>query len=219
MRNRLLVIVVHVVGMLGALPLVAQQPSEPVKPESTEAAKKPEAANTPGGTAAAAMAMGGGAAVDPSAYKIGVEDVLGMQVWREPEFSRIYTVRADGKINLALVGEITAAGLTPKELEAKVVEALSTIMNRPQVNLFVVEVRSRKYYVSGEVSKTGAFYISSKITVLEALSLAGGLREFANKKKIFIRRGTEQIKYDYNAVMKGKKPDIELLPNDHIFVP
>lgn len=216
MRNRLFVIVMQVAGVLCALPLWAQQPSEPSKPESTEAAKKPEA--TSGGTAVPAM-MGGGAAVDPSAYKIGVEDVLGMQVWREAEFSRMYTVRADGKINMPLVGEIAAAGLTPKELEVKVIEALGTIMNRPQVNVFVLEVRSRKYYVSGEVAKTGAFFIPSKITVLEALSLAGGLREFANKKKIFIRRGTEQIKYDYNAVMKGKKPDIELLPNDHIFVP
>ena len=190
----------------------AQKPAESPKPESPEA-KKTEAA------VASPAAMGGGAAVDPNAYKIGVEDILGIQVWREPDISRAYTVRADGKINMPLVGEIQAADLSPKAFEAKVVEALGAIMNRPQVNVFVLEVRSRKYYVSGEVGKTGAFFIPSKMTVLEALSLAGGLKEFANKKKIFIKRGNEQIKYDYNSVVKGKKPDIEIQPNDHIFVP
>lgn len=194
--------------LLFALPFWAQQPEASPKPEPVEA-KKPEAVPT----------LSGGAAVDPNAYKIGVEDVLGVQVWREVELSRAYTVRADGKINMPLVGEIVAAGLTPKEFETKVIEALGAIMNRPQVNVFVLEVRSRKYYVSGEVGKTGAFFITSKITMLEALSLAGGLREFANKKKIFIKRGTERIKFDYNAVVKGKKPDVEIQPNDHIFIP
>lgn len=190
--------------------LLAQQPeAPPAKPEPAEA-KKPEPASIP---------LGGGAAVDPNAYKIGAEDVLGVQVWREPELSRAYTVRADGKINMPLVGEITAVGLTPKEFEAKVIESLGAIMNRPQVNVFVLEVRSRKYFISGEVGKTGSFYITSKVTMLEALSLAGGLKEFANKKKIFIKRGSEQIKFDYNAVVKGKKPDVEIQPNDHIFVP
>jgi polysaccharide export outer membrane protein len=121
---------------------------------------------------------------------------------------------------MPLVGEIQAAGQTPKELEAKVVEALQTVMNRPQVAISVQDVRSKKYYVQGQVHRAGSFPLASKLTVLEALGLAGGLQEFANEKEIRIIRKGQVIKFNYKEVTKGKKMEqnIDLMPGDQIIV-
>lgn len=163
----------------------------------------------------------GGAPVDPRTYKIGAEDIIGVRVWREEPLTGAYGVRPDGKISMLLIGEIQAAGLTPQELEANIVEALQKIMNRPQVSVAVLQVNSRKYFVSGEVLKPGQFPLVSKVTVLEAITLSGGVREFGNAKKIVIMRGKERIKFNYSEVLKGKKleQNIELQPGDIVHVP
>ena len=134
--------------------------------------------------------------------------------------SSLYAVRPDGKISMPLVGEIEAAGMTPKQLESKVVEALQTVMNRPQVAVSVQDVRSKKYYVQGQVNRAGAFPLVSKLTILEALGLAGGLQEFANDKDIRIIRKGQVIKFNYRDVTKGKKMEqnIDLAPGDQIIV-
>ena len=166
------------------------------------------------------MAKAAGAAVDPGSYVIGAEDIIAIRVWREPEMSALYSVRPDGKISMPLVGEIEAGGLTPKALEAKVVEALTTVMNRPQVAVSVQDVRSKKYYVQGQVNRAGSFPLVSKLTVLEALGLAGGLQEFANQKDIRIIRKGRVIRFNYKEVTKGKKMEqnIEIMPGDQIIV-
>lgn len=144
-----------------------------------------------------------------------------LRVWREPELSGLVSVRPDGKINLLLVGEIEASELTPVELESKVTKAYEKILKNPIVTIQVQKVESKRYFLSGEVMKSGAFPLVRPMTILEALTLAGGTREFANTKKIIIMRGTERIKFNYNEVIKGKKleQNISLQPGDHIYVP
>ncbi len=163
----------------------------------------------------------GAAPVDPNSYKIGAEDVIGVSVWREQELTRPYTVRPDGKISLFMVKEIDAAGLTPTELEANVTKAYAAILKNPIVSIQVLRVESKKYYITGEVYRTGAFPLVSPTTILQALTMAGGVREFGNAKKIVIMRGAERIKFNLKDVLKGKNlnTNIFLLPGDHIVVP
>ncbi len=166
-------------------------------------------------------ASSAGAAVDPNKYRIGAEDVILVRIWREPELSGLVSVRPDGKINLQLVGEIEAADSTPVELEARISKAYEKLLKNPIVSVQVQRVESKRYYLSGEVGKAGAFPLVRPLTVLEAITLAGGIREFGNGKKIVIMRGAERIKFNYNEVIKGKKleQNILLQPGDHIYVP
>jgi polysaccharide export outer membrane protein len=162
-----------------------------------------------------------GAAVDPNSYKIGPEDVLLVKVWREPDLSGLVAVRPDGKINLQLIGELDALNATPVELEKRITQAYEKVLKNPLVTLQVQKVESKRYLLSGEVMKVGAFPLVRPTTVLEAITVAGGLREFGNGKKIVIMRGNERLKFNYNEVVKGKKleQNILLQPGDHIVVP
>jgi polysaccharide export outer membrane protein len=130
-------------------------------------------------------------------------------------------VRPDGKIALPLVGELQAAGETPESLKQKIVTALSEYMNKPEVMVTLASVQSRRYHISGEVTRPGTFALIIPVTVLEALTNAGGFREFANTKKIRILRKGKVIYFNYNEVSKGKKLDqnITVENGDHIFVP
>ena len=169
-----------------------------------------------------APSMSGVAApVDPRSYLIGPEDVLGVTVWREPEVSRLVQVRPDGKITLPLAGELTAGGLTPVQLETQVTKKLSEFINQPVVTVSVQSVQSKKYYLAGEINRSGAFPLVVPTTVLEAINAAGGFKEFANKGKVVILRGDQRLKFNYNDVVKGKnlKQNIYLENGDHIIVP
>lgn len=161
------------------------------------------------------------APVDLGTYNIGPEDVLQVRVWREPEVSAAPTVRPDGMISLPLIGEVRAGGLTPTELGEAITEKLSEFLNRPEVFVAVQQVRSKKYYLTGQVNRTGAFPLLVPTTVLEALSASGGFQQWANRKNITILRGTERFKFNYNEVIKGKHPEqnIYLENGDHIIVP
>lgn len=161
------------------------------------------------------------APVDPSSYIIGAEDQLRVRVWREPDVSGDVTVRPDGKITLPLVGEIQAAGRTPQALAQTLTEKLSEFLNRPEVMVEVRAVRSKKYYITGQVNKTGAFPLTVPTTVLEALSGAGGFQQWAKKKKIVILRGNKRFKFNYNEVIEGRnlQQNIYLENGDHIIVP
>lgn len=160
------------------------------------------------------------APVDPKTYKIGVEDVLGIRVWREADLSGSVVVRPDGKITMPLAGEIEAAGLTPEQLGQRITEALSKFLTKPEVIVSVLDVRSKRYYVSGNVLRSGPVPLVTPTTVLQALSSAG-LGPWAKKNKIVIMRGTQRLKFNYNEVIKGKKleQNIFLQDGDHIFVP
>lgn len=164
--------------------------------------------------------MQAGDPVDPKTYEIGLEDVLGINVWKEKEFSGEFVVRPDGKITMPLIGDLQAAGTTPVVLQGRVSEALTKYLNKPQVIVSVLQVRSKRYYISGEVNKSGPVALVTPVTVMQALS-AAGLREWAKKNKIIVMRGNERLKFNYNDVVKGKKMEqnVMLQNGDHIVVP
>jgi polysaccharide export outer membrane protein len=193
----------------------AQQPAEEKKPAEPE---KPPSAELlhPLGTDAGATAP-----VDPKSYIIGPEDVVLIHVWHEPELSGAHSVRPDGKITLPLVGDVVAGGVTPEKLKESVTQAISELVKVPQVTIFIRQVNSKKYYITGEARRTGPFPLITPITVFEALSNAGGLNEFAKKKKIVIWRKGQRINFNYKEVADGKnlEQNIYLEPGDHIIVP
>ncbi len=160
------------------------------------------------------------APVDPKTYIIGARDVLAIRIWREPEMSGGVVVRPDGKISLLLAGEVEAAGLTPEALAVRVAEAYSKILTKPEVSVSVTSVQSKRYFLSGNVGKTGEVALVTPTTMLQALSSAG-LGQWAKKNKIIIMRGTQRIKFNYDEVLKGKRleQNILLQDGDHIFVP
>jgi polysaccharide biosynthesis/export protein len=159
-------------------------------------------------------------------YVIGAADDLDISVWKDPDLSaRAVPVRPDGKIALPLLGDIAAQGLTPSQLAANITERLRKYMSDPRVNVSVSAVNSRRYYVLGEVMHTGAFPLVNNITVLQALSTAGGLSQYAKLKKIYVLRNEngQQVKFPFNYkdVVKGVRVDqnIVLKPGDTIMVP
>jgi polysaccharide biosynthesis/export protein len=161
-----------------------------------------------------------GQAVDPRAYLIGGEDVLQIQTWRHPEFSFTMAVRPDGKIAIPLVGEMQAGGLTPDQLTKQFSAAIADYVKSPEVFIQVLEVRSKKYFIDGEVGRAGEYPLIGPTRVFEALSKAGGFRDFANKKKIQILRGDKVFKFNWTEVSKGKKLEQNILleNGDHIIV-
>ncbi len=161
------------------------------------------------------------ASVDPHAYRLGPDDVIGIQVWREADLTRELSIRPDGRITLPLAGELKAADLTPVQLGEEITKALTQFINNPQVTVTVLSVRSKRYYISGEVGRPGAYPLASPITVFEALTMAGGFRDFANKKKIVVVRGAKRFKFNWNEVVKGKNlgQNIQLESGDQILVP
>lgn len=156
-------------------------------------------------------------------FVIGADDILAINVWREAEMSRVVPVRPDGKISLPLLGEFQAAGSTAKQLEAKLVKALAEIVQNPQVTVIVQEIRSRKFSISGEVNRPGAYPITGSLTILDAVAIAGGLRDFANPKKMYILRpkgdgSTTRINVNYKEALEGNNL-FDLEPGDKIIVP
>ena len=161
------------------------------------------------------------ASVDPHKYEIGPEDLLFIKVWREPDFTFPVAVRPDGKITIPLIGEVSAAGATPSDLTKNLAGLLARYIRNPDVSVFVTEVRSRKYYIDGEVNRPGSFPLVTHITVLEALSHAGGFKDFANTKKIRILRGSKVYYFNFKEVTHGKhlEKNIPVESGDHIIVP
>jgi polysaccharide export outer membrane protein len=164
-------------------------------------------------------------ATTESEYKIGAQDVLQIDVWKEPEITRTIPVRPDGKISLPLLNDVQAAGLTALQLAAVIREGLAKYLQYPQVTVTVTTINSRRVFITGEVSRTGALSLLPNMTVLQALSAAGGFTPFARMKDIYILRveNGRQVKYPfhYKDVVKGKRPEenIVLQPNDVIVVP
>jgi polysaccharide export outer membrane protein len=161
---------------------------------------------------------------DP-AYKIGPQDLLKIDVWKEEQLTRTVPVRPDGKITLPLLKDVQAAGLTPMELASVISDQLKKYITNPQVTVSVTEINSRRVYVTGEVSKSGAYALLPHMTVLQALSSSGGFTQFARVKNIYVLRteNGKQVKmpFNYKEAVSGKNPEqnIELLPGDVIVVP
>src|SRR3984885_871762 len=158
-------------------------------------------------------------------YKIGPQDILRIDVWKEPEITRSVPVRPDGKITLPLLNDVQAAGRTPVELAGVIREELKKYINEPQVSVSVSTINSRRVYVTGEVTRPGAFPLLPGMTVLQALTSGGGVTQFAKIKNIYVLRTEDgrQVKlpFNYKAVVGGKKPEDNILlqSGDTIVVP
>lgn len=163
-------------------------------------------------------------ASDPG-YKIGPQDVLKIDVWKEDQLTRTVPVRPDGKITLPLLDDVQAAGLTPMNLAGVIRNELKSFVNNPQVTVSVTEINSRRIYVTGEVVKAGTYALLPQMTALQALSSSGGFNQFAHIKKIHILRMVQgkkvTIPFNYKEAINRKNPaeDIELQPGDVIVVP
>jgi polysaccharide export outer membrane protein len=162
----------------------------------------------------------------PDSYIIGAEDVLAIYVWKEPDMSKTVPVRPDGMISLPLVGEIKAAGYTPVQLQNLLAESMKKLISDPQVTVIVEKVSSLSFNIVGEVNHPGYFPLTRRMTVLDAIALAGGFRDFAKTKKVYVLRTTangtqERLPFNYKDVIAGKNPqqNIELQPRDTIVVP
>jgi len=164
------------------------------------------------------------ATADPN-YIIGAQDVLEIDVWKEAELTRAVPVRPDGKISLPLLNDVQAAGLTPTQLSEDLTTELKKFITDPQVTVIVTEINSQRVYILGEMTRPGAYPLLPGMTVLQALSSAGGFTPFANSKKIYVLRseGGKQQKFPFNykEVIKGKNTEqnIVLKAGDQIVVP
>jgi polysaccharide export outer membrane protein len=158
-------------------------------------------------------------------YKIGPQDVLQIDVWKEPEISRTIPVRPDGKISVPLLHDVQAAGLTALELAASLRDGLSKYLTNPQVNVTVTQINSRRVYLTGEVNRAGAIPLLPNMTVLQALASGGGFTQFAKMKNIYVLRteNGKQVKhpFNYKEVVKGNlsEQNILLQDGDTIVVP
>jgi polysaccharide biosynthesis/export protein len=159
-------------------------------------------------------------------FVIGANDVLAINVWKEPDVSRSVPVRSDGKISLPLAGEVQAAGLTPLKLEQDIASKLQSFISEPEVTVIVQQINSQKFNILGMVSKPGSYSLTNSSTVLDAIAAAGGFRDFAKQKSIYVLRhnpnGTEsRLPFNYKDVVKGKNSDqnVKLQPNDTIVIP
>jgi len=162
----------------------------------------------------------------PGGYKVGPGDQIGIIVWKEPDASTADTmVRADGKVTLPLVKEISVAGYTPTELETFLADKYSAFINGADVTVIVKAINSRKVYMIGSLKKEGALPLLGPMTVLQAITECGGLNDYAKGRKIYVLR-TEKVKqirlpFDYPAAIRGEHPEqnVFLKPGDSVIVP
>ena len=199
----------------------------PAVAQSTKSQSSAAAGNTKPGQATPGTAGATGVTVPPD-YKIGVDDVFDVTFWEEPKMSVTDTrVLPDGRITLPLLSDIHAEGLTVDQLQVVITKAALSVLKEPVVNVKVKQINSRKVSITGMVSKPGQYPILGRMTVLELISQAGGVAEFADKKNIRISRivngKTESHLFNYKEFTEGNpkalQQNIELRPNDIVTVP
>lgn len=158
-------------------------------------------------------------------YVIGADDTLAISVWKEPEISRAVPVRSDGRISLPLIGELQAAGQTPRQLEQEISKRLRSYISEPEVTVIVQDSKSQRINVLGMVARPGSYLLGGSTTVLDAIAMAGGFRDFAKQKSVYVLRaegGTQKrLPFNYKEVIKGKNPEqnVRLLPGDTVVIP
>jgi polysaccharide export outer membrane protein len=164
-------------------------------------------------------------AASDDSYVIGADDVLAINVWKEPEISRAVPVRSDGKISLPLIGEIQAAGQTPRQLEQGIAKGLASYISEPEVTVIVQDSKSQRINVLGMVARPGSYLLGGSTTVLDAIAMAGGFRDFAKQKSVYVLRAEggsqKKLPFNYKDVIKGKSPEqnVRLLPGDTVVIP
>jgi len=154
-------------------------------------------------------------------YVIGPLDVLEVSIWNDQKLSGMRDVATDGTISMPLIGPIMANGLTVPELTAAVKEKLTALIIEPEVYVQVIRYNSKKYSIMGGCARNGEYPLIGDVTILDAFANCGGFKEFANAKKIYILRGTKQLKFNYRDVIRGKhmEQNILLENGDRIVVP
>lgn len=150
----------------------ANKKSEPVQLQATVTPAAADPAD-PGPTASKKTS--------DDSFVIGPDDVLSVNVWKEPDVSRSVPVRSDGKITLPLIGELQAGGQTPRQLQVEIATKLQSYISEPEVTVMVQEVRSQRFNVLGQVAKPGSYLMTNSARVLDAIAVAGGFRDFAKK--------------------------------------
>lgn len=200
--------------------LVCAAAQEPPKPSPAATPSDPVSKPTQPAT------VPDNARVDSKTYVIGENDVLDIDIWKEKEISRVVPVRPDGKISLPLIGEIQASGMTPLQLQDDIAQRLKAFLANPEVTVIVTDPRSHHFNVVGEVARPGTFPLTESMTVLDAIALTGGFRDFAKKTKIYVLRpmpdGTRvRLPFNYKDAIKGKnlQNNVMLKPGDTIVVP
>jgi polysaccharide biosynthesis/export protein len=222
-RNALMVSLVAMAVQMSVGGQLAAQSAAPAAPKVS--------APTSGGTAVAPAkaAAGSGVSIPPVAppdYVIGPDDVLSIVFWRDNDMSTEVVVRPDGRISLPVINDVVAMGLTPDQLRQTLTEAANRYVEDPNVSVVVKEIKSRRVFITGQVSKAGPYALMAPMTVVQLIAIAGGLSEFAKAKDIVILRqepggGQSSIRFNYRDVMNRKKlrQNIELKPGDTVIVP
>lgn len=161
-----------------------------------------------------------------ASYIIGNSDELAINVWKDQDLTRTIPVRSDGKISLPLVGEVQASGKTPLQLELEITDRLRSYMTDPQVTVMVEKINSKKFNILGQVVKPGSYPLTAPSTVVDAIATAGGFRDFAKKKDVYILRRRpngllSKMNFNYQDFIRGKATDqnVQLEPNDTVIVP
>jgi polysaccharide export outer membrane protein len=200
-------------------PPAAQRPAAPTsgQPAAPPAGAAPSGATSPDMTPPAGIA--------PTNYIIGPDDVLTVVFWRDKDLTGDVTVRPDGMITVPLINEVMAAGRTPDQLRRVLQEMAAKYIEDPNAAVVVKEINSRKVYITGMVNKIGAYTITAPTTVLQLITMAGGLQDFADEENIVVVR-TENGKqtsyqFNYKDVVKRRRlqQNIFLQPGDTVVVP
>jgi polysaccharide export outer membrane protein len=185
-----------------------------------------EAASGSSGTASVRMGIDKKPVAPSEDYVIGVDDVLAITVWKEPDISKTIPVRPDGKITLPLVGDVQAAGKTPRMLQQELHNSLASFVAVPEVAVIVQEVKSVKFNIVGEVARPGSYPLGESMTVLDAIAQAGGVGIYAKSNSIYVLRlrpdgSSVQLPFHYKQVLKGTNlsQNVRLQPRDTIVVP
>lgn len=157
-------------------------------------------------------------------YVIGASDLLTVTVWKQETLSGTMLVRPDGMISMPLLGDVQAAGLTPQQLSGQIATKLKKFIQDPSVSVLVSQIHSKVVYTLGEVGKKGPIEMTPDMTLLQAISRAGGLTDYANKGKIYILRDEagKQVKIPvkYKGALRGNSNlNLVLKPGDTIVVP
>jgi polysaccharide export outer membrane protein len=197
----------------------------PAAAQTNNSKTKAQGGKTAGPTSNSVKPAPQAATNDPT-YIIGPADELNVSIWEQPDLSRAVPVRPDGMISLPLLNDIQAAGKTPMQLASTITEKLITSgVKDPQVTVIVTAVNSQRIFILGNVARAGAYPLVPGMTVLQAISSAGGLGQFANQKKIYILRTENghqsRFPFNYKDVIRGIQieQDIVLKPGDTIVVP
>ena len=187
---------------------------------------KTAVATTNSGTPEAVRTTSAQGATPSDEFVFGLGDVLAINVWKEAEISKVLPVRSDGRISLPLIGELQASGLTPRQLEAEVTKRLKDYVADPSVTVVVQEIHSQKINVLGMVSHPGSFPLVKPMTVVDAIATAGGFRDFAKQKDVYVlhmdANGKQnRIPVNYKEVIKAVHPErnIELQSGDTVVIP